>query len=245
VYGNHDDRRWTYFRIFDLPEKGEAGGVASGTESYYAMDYSNVHFVMLDTQSSDLSATGDMAEWLKQDLAQNHKPWLIAAFHHPPYSKGTHDSDDAGDSSGKMTDVRKNILPILEQAGVDVVLSGHSHMYERSYLIDCAYAQSEAFTSANIVSKGVDNKNQQYIKPLQTKAHQGTVYVVAGSSSKVDQGSLDHPAHAVGFLEAGSVVIDVDNNKLTERFINNSGQVRDEFSITKDADYTSQYPGCM
>lgn len=245
VYGNHDERRWTYFRIFDLPEKGEAGGLASGTEKYYTLDYSNVHFIMLDSQSTDLSVTGEMASWLRKDLEQNKKPWIIAAFHHPPYTKGTHDSDDAGDSNGRMREIRKNILPILEKAGVDLVLSGHSHMYERSYLIDCAYSDSATFTSANIVSKGVNNKHQQYIKPWYKKAHQGTVYVVAGSSSKVDQGPLDHPAHAVGFLEAGSVVVDVVNNKLTARFINNKGQVRDEFSITKQVEYDSEYPGCM
>ena len=68
--------------------------------------------------------------------------------------------------------------------------------------------------------------------------------MVAGSSSKVDQGPLDHPAHHAGLLEAGSVVIDVDANKLMARFINNKGQVRDEFSITKDAGYTTEYQGC-
>ncbi len=244
VYGNHDKRRWTYFRIFDLPENAEAGGVASHTESYYSIDYSNVHFVMLDSEDSDRSATGDMANWLKEDLAQNDKPWVIAAFHHPPYTKGSHDSDDASDSDGRMLDIRKNIVPILEQAGVDLVLSGHSHMYERSYLMDCAYAESTAFSSANIVSTGVNNKHQQYIKSQHKKEHQGTVYVVAGSASKVDQGPLDHPVHPVGLLEAGSVVIDVDNNKLIARFINNKGQVRDEFSIEKNAEFVSDYQGC-
>ena len=57
-----------------------------------------------------------MLTWLQQDLASTNQPWLIAFFHHPPYAKGSHDSD---------VDV-----------GVDLVLTGHSHCYERSYLID-------------------------------------------------------------------------------------------------------------
>ena len=199
---------------------------------------------MLDSQASDRSADGDMADWLKKDLAQNTQPWLIAAFHHPPYTKGSHDSDNAGDSRGRMQDMRENILPILEKAGVDLVLSGHSHMYERSYLLDCSYGKSGDFSSDNIVSKGANNNHQQYVKPLSNAANQGAVYIVAGSSSRVDQGPLDHPAHHVGLLEAGSVVIDVDGNELTARFINNKGQVRDEFSITKDAEYTADYQGC-
>ncbi len=245
VYGNHDDRRWTYFRIFDLPENGEAGGLASETENYYAVDYSNIHFVILDSQASGLSSTGKMAVWLKNDLAKNTKPWIVAAIHHPPYSKGTHNSDDDSDSGGRMEDVRNNILPILEAAGVDLVLSGHSHMYERSYMIDCAYDDSKNFSSDNIVSSGVNNKHQKYLKPLDKKQHQGTVYVVAGSSSKVDQGPLDHPAHFVGLQEAGSVVIDVVDNKLISRFINEKGQVKDVFSIEKSAEYLSPYKGCQ
>ena len=244
VNGNHDDRRWTYFRIFTLPENAEAGGIASHTENYYSIDYSNAHFVMLDSQASNLSAMGKMANWLKNDLAQNTKPWLIAAFHHPPYTKGTHDSDAIFDSYGRMQDMRKTIVPILEQAGVDLVLSGHSHMYERSYLMDCAYDDSSAFSPLNIVSSGDNNNHRHYIKSLNKHAHQGTVYVVAGSASKVDNGPLDHPAHHVGLLEAGSMVIDITNHKLVARFINHSGQVRDTFSITKDDKYVSSYQGC-
>jgi len=244
IYGNHDDRRWTYFRIFDLPENAEAGGVASHTENYYSIDYSNIHFVMLDSQDSDRSKDGDMVGWLKRDLVENTKPWVVAAFHHPPYTKGSHDSDEAYDSRGRMQQMRENILPVLEAGGVDLVLSGHSHMYERSYLIDCAYGNSTMFTSDNIVSTGVNNENRQYRKPLNDKKHQGAVYVVAGSSSKVDHGALDHPVHRVGLLEAGSVVIDVDGDKLTSRFINNKGQVKDEFSISKEADYSGDYQGC-
>jgi len=245
IYGNHDERRWTYFRIFDLPENAEAGGVASHTENYYSIDYSNIHFVMLDSQASDRSKTGDMANWLKRDLAQNKKTWVIAAFHHPPYTKGSHDSDESSDSRGRMQEMRENIVPVLEDGGVDLVLSGHSHMYERSYLLDCAYETSDRFSTENIVSEGIHGKHQQYVKPMQQKEHQGAVYVIAGSAARIDQGPIDHPAHHIGLLEAGSMVIDVDNNKLIARFINNKGQVRDEFSITKDAEYTSDYQGCV
>lgn len=244
VYGNHDDRRWTYFRIFDLPEQGEAGGVASHTENYYSFDYSNVHFVVLDSQASDRSADGEMAMWLKRNLAQNKKPWVIAAFHHPPYTKGSHDSDNTRDSRGRMQDMRENFLPILEQAGVDLVFTGHSHMYERSFLLDCAYEYSGEFSEANIVSRGIYGKHQQYLKPLKQIENQGAIYVVTGSASKVDQGPMNHPAKVVGLIEAGSVVIDVIENKLIARFINDKGEIMDEFSITKELGYSSDYQGC-
>lgn len=244
IYGHRDDRRWAYFKIFNVPENAEVGGVASHTENYYAMDYSNVHFVMLDSQASDRSTDGEMLNWLKRDLAANKKPWIIAAFHHPPYSKGSFDSDDANHADGRAQDMREQVLPILEAAGVDLVLSSYSHSYQRSYLIDCVYQQSGSFSEKNIVSTGINDKHQQYVKPLQNRSHQGTIYAVVGSSSTVDEEEPGHPVHHIGLLEAGSMVIDVDDNKLTARFINDKGELRDEFSIRKEAGFKSGYHGC-
>lgn len=245
VYGNHDARRWTYFKLFTLPENGEAGGVPSGTENYYAIDYENVHLVMLDTQASSMSPGSDMLDWLKEDLAQNTKQWLIAAFHHPPYSRGTHNSDDRKDSDGRMARVRENVLPILEAAAVDLVLSGHSHMYERSHLMDCHYGKSDEFSDNNIVSRGINGQHREYRKPEENIAHSGAVYVVAGSSSKVDYGALDHPAMVVSMEEAGSLVIDIEGNRLTSRFINDAGEVKDEFSIQKQNGYAGKNTECL
>lgn len=132
VYGNHDARRWVFFDIFTFPTKAESGGFASGSEHYYSFDYANIHFVMLDTQDSEHDTDGEMLTWLKKDLQATKQQWLLTFFHHPPYSKGSHNSDNKHDSRGRLGSVRENILPVLEQSGVDVVLSGHSHMYERS-----------------------------------------------------------------------------------------------------------------
>jgi hypothetical protein len=245
VYGNHDARRWTYFRLFTLPQYGEAGGVPSGTENYYAVDYANVHLVILDTQDSSMNPGSDMMQWLKRDLANNTKQWLIVALHHPPYTKGSHDSDKIEDSDGRMHKARQRLLPILEAAAVDLVLSGHSHMYERSHLMDCHYGNSDEFSENNIVSKGINGQYREYRKPEKNISHSGTVYVVAGSSSKVDHGPLNHPAMVVSMQEAGSLIIDIDGNRLTSRFINDEGEVKDEFSIEKQNGYTSNVTSCV
>src|SRR5437870_10479155 len=100
TFGSHEGRSANsvtqtgpYFDIFTLPKGAEAGGVVSGTEAYYSFDYGNIHFVCLDSMTSDRSPTGPMATWLASDLSQTTKEWLIAYWHHPPYSKGSHDSD--------------------------------------------------------------------------------------------------------------------------------------------------------
>jgi hypothetical protein len=48
----------------------------------------------------------------------------------------------------------------------------------------------------------------------------------------------------MGLLEAGSMIIDINDNKLIARFINHRGLVKDEFSIAKDDKYVSKYQGC-
>ena len=93
---------------------------------------------------------GRCIEWLRNDLANNTKDWLIAFFHHPPYSKGSHNSD----TETELIQMRQNFLPILEQHGVDLVLSGHSHAYERSKFIDGHYGSSGTFSSSMVVQAG-------------------------------------------------------------------------------------------
>ena len=122
--GNHDghsassaSQTGPYYNIFTLPRSGEAGGVASGTEAYYSFDYGNIHFVCLNSYDVNRSATGTMMTWLQNDLAANTKDWLVAFFHHPPYSKGSHNSD----TEAQLIEMRQNALPILESHGVDLV----------------------------------------------------------------------------------------------------------------------------
>ena len=111
-----------YYDIFSLPRNGEAGGVASGTEAYYSFDYGNMHFICLDSYETDRSADGAMMTWLEADLAANDKEWIIAFWHHAPYSKGSADSDK---QLGSIA-LRQNAVPLLERYGVDLVLTGHS-----------------------------------------------------------------------------------------------------------------------
>lgn len=246
VYGNHDARRRAFFDIFSLPENAESGGTRSGTENYYSFDYANIHYVMLDSQSSNREPDSDMLVWLQRDLDANRQDWLIVAFHHPPYSKSTHDSDDKGDSGGRLVEMRELVLPVLEQYGVDLVLSGHSHTYERSYFIDCHYSDSSQFSQHNIVSQGVEGRSAHFVKAKTKPAapHSGTVYVVAGASAKVDQAAMNHPAMAVSMMEAGSLVIDIEGDVLTGRYINSEAMVVDEFIIEKKTGHQNNYAGC-
>jgi 3',5'-cyclic AMP phosphodiesterase CpdA len=157
----------------------------------------------------------------------------VTLLHHPPYTKGSHNSDNKWDSGGRLIEVRENILPLLESAGVDLVLSGHSHLYERSDLINCHYGLSTSFKTDYVRLKS--NSSEYKKQNAGLTAYNGTIYTVLGSSSKVDNGPLDHPAMPHALKEAGSLVIDINQARLNAYFINQDGKIKDHFEITKGA----------
>jgi hypothetical protein len=239
AYGNHDGygsdagtNTGPYFDIFTLPKQGEAGGVASGSEAYYSFDYANMHFVCLESFETDRSPAAPMLTWLQRDLAATTQPWVIVFFHHPPYSKGSHDSD----AEIELMEMRQNAVPILENFGVDLVLSGHSHSYERSFLLDGHYGTSTTFTEAMKRDAGSGRPDQSgaYTKPSSGMApHEGAVYVVAGVSGQTGGGTLDYPAMYVSQATLGSLVLDVNGSRLDAAFVDSTGVRRDYFSIVK------------
>ena len=242
--GNHDGhsansitQSGTYYDIFTLPTRGQAGGASSGTEAYYSFDYANLHFVCLDSHDSDRSTESAMARWLKADLAGTTRDWIVAFFHHPTYTKGTHDSD----REKQLIEMRQNFLPILEAAGVDLILTGHSHVYERSFLIDGHYGKSETFdaqTHRKQAGNGRGDGDGVYRKSHARTAHAGEISVVTGSAgqagSKTKPPSLDHRAMWISLNEPGSVVLDIAGPRLDLTFVNDKGEKRDWFAIEKN-----------
>jgi hypothetical protein len=236
---NHDTaqsvahvNKYAYFDIFTFPTSGECGGVPSGTEHYYSFDYGNIHLISLDSMTANRSPTGPMATWLTQDLAATTATWIIATFHHPPYTKGSHNSD----VEKELVEMRRNILPILEQGGTDLVLNGHSHCYERSGLLDGHYGLSTTFNAAmrKQPGNGRSDGDGAYIKPLTgPKARQGTIYNVAGSAGQISGGKLNHPAMLLSLNQLGSVVLDIEGNRLNSTFLGADGVVRDTYTIIK------------
>jgi hypothetical protein len=244
--GNHDTASSTefvdtypYFSIFHLPKAGEAGGVPSGAEHFYSFDLGMVHFICLDSQTADQSANGAMRTWLRADLAANTNRWTVAYWHHPPYTRGGYDSD----ARDELVRARENFLPTLEAGGVDLVLSGHSHVYERSFLIDGHYGIAATFDSNTMQLQPGNGRETNgvgaYLKPdslgKPAIGHKGTVYMVAGCSGQVTAtGNLNHPIMAVDFETLGSVVLDFASNRLDAIFLPTNGVPADWFSIIKE-----------
>lgn len=209
--GNHDVMTdplgGPYLDAFHLPKNNPAA-----TELYYSWDYGDAHFVCLDTHVNSFVAGSPQLTWLAADLAASTAKWKFAYFHVPPYSGGNHADDQV---------VKDNILPVLEAAGVDVVFTGHSHVYERTYLLKSnAIQQSDRST---------------YVKNVPGA---GTLYVVSGTSGQ--SVSLVNPAHPMMAFQAGNTlgvsVVDVIGNDVHGYFLQNSGAAIDLFHLSKGVD---------
>jgi hypothetical protein len=114
--GNHDYHTPDaagYYAYFGA----SAGGA---TEGYYSYDLASWHVVVINS-NIDVSAGSAQLQWLAADLASNPTLCAAAYWHHPRFSSGVH-GDDVG---------MEDLWQVLYNAGVDVVVNGHDHDYER------------------------------------------------------------------------------------------------------------------
>ena len=119
--GNHDYRTEGASAYFDY------FGAAAGdrTKGYYSYDLGpDWHVVVINSNCGQIGGckTGSRQEtWLREDLAAHKAPCTVAMWHHPVFSSGEHGNDPS----------MHDIFQTLYEAGADLVLSGHDHIYER------------------------------------------------------------------------------------------------------------------
>ncbi len=113
-------------------------GMTEDAPAWYTFTYGNSQFFILDSnQKEELKPGGIQYEWLEQELAASSATWKFVAHHHAPFSS---DEDDYGDTweegETDMGDLKvRELVPLYEQYGVDIVFFGHLHMYERTWPI--------------------------------------------------------------------------------------------------------------
>lgn len=126
VLGNHEQNAKNYFDYMALPDP----------EYYYSFSYGDADFFMIDSNRK-VEPESEQYEWLEKQLAASTATWKFVCHHHPPYSS---DENDYGDlwKSNKSTrgDERvRQLVPLYEKYGVDMVWTGHIHSYERTWPI--------------------------------------------------------------------------------------------------------------
>jgi hypothetical protein len=106
--GNHDRPENVSYSLYNM-----------NGQRYYSYARNNVRFVALDSTQMDTK----QLQWVEAALRDAREDWKICYFHHPLYS-------DAA-THGPSVDLRVLLEPIFSRYGVNVVFSGHDHVYER------------------------------------------------------------------------------------------------------------------
>lgn len=184
--GNHDKIWDIYHALLPMPGNGR----------WYSFDYGNVHFVALDS-AAEFDERAEQLAWLDKDLAASKADWKVVFYHYPTY-----------DTSRRHTaEGRQDFAPLFRKHGVDLVLTGHSHGYQRL---------------RPMFTRGENEK------------HPITYMVIAGGGAPLQaMESSDYQASAAKAY--CFTRFDVDGGKMTGRTFDQDGRLIDNFVLDKTA----------
>jgi len=212
VVGNHE----TYTlkkKIYSMPTfftaqfKVPTNGPIGLTGQVYSFDYGNIHFSILDTQDrEEQKFEPHMLEkqkmWLANDLQVTDKFWKIVLMHRSPYDNRSRDGNRI---------LREAIVPILDKYKVDIVFSGHDHIYARTYPL----------RSGSIVKNNID----------------GTIYITAGRTGKKTYTRTQRKDYNEVFYnladESNYITVAVNGSTITVGVFKQTGLLLDEWIISK------------
>jgi hypothetical protein len=237
LVGNHEGDNGPDGRIANfarcLPDRLDARG-AYGRQ--YAFDYPRTDPIATIVNIApnipagghryDYRAGSPDRKWLKRQVrrAQNAGRWVIVTAHYPCISTGT---DHPGCASGHA------VHTLLLRLGVDLVVNGHNHVYERSKQLalsaDCPRVPSGRYDADCVVDDGTDGS---YTRGA------GTVQVTSGRfggrESGLDRNAPDAPYFTVlDDTTTGYTTFHVTPDRIDARYVASTGSFRDAFSITR------------
>lgn len=175
ILGNHDYRSGEETEILDRLGRDHP---------WYVEELGPVRIVALDSM---LVGEVDQTRWLEQTLAERTTAdWTVVIVHHPPYSSGMHGGND---------DILRRWVPLFAEHGVDLVLSGHDHNYERFVPRDgVTYVVSGAGAKLRPVGRSdeteVSTSTRHYLDVL-VYADRVDVHAVDSGGRLVDSFTLD------------------------------------------------------
>ncbi len=152
-----------YFTLPNMPKQDTETGV------YYSFDYNNVHVSVLNTEAldEDNALTQEQITWLKRDVKKAaDADWHFVMFHKALYSHGSHYKDK------DVIAMRKQLGTLMPELGIDVVLTGHDHVYLRTASL---VGNEKADTTYTYLEKDGDIYKAQ-VQPT------GTTYLISGTA---------------------------------------------------------------
>ena len=213
--GNHEDSDTllnSYLNQFRL------------SKQYYSFDTNNVHVLIMSTEE-EFEPNSDQYNFVINDLrnAANNPDikWIVVNMHNPFYSS-PNECKASGCEGDK--DFRESFHPLFDKYGVDLVLEGHVHNYQRSFPL--AFNQQKS-AEPILTSAG----NTDYNNPS------GAIFAIVGTGG-VNLHGLSDKAPFMAFQQDskfGVLYMHFSDDKIDAKFVTNEGETLDHFSISKTA----------
>ena len=191
---------------------------------YYSFDYRHVHFVVMSTLS-DFTVTSAQYKFIDKDLqeasANENIDWIVVTGYGPFYTSPS--------AHPAKNDIRNIYHPLFDKYGVDLVLQGHNHNYQRTYPITFNPGKTSNPTVTNTFATGYEGNKD------------GIVYAVVGTAGEGFHPLEGQQSYIAKQFEGkfGFLDIEISNGnphtKLTGTFYDNiEGGIQDSFTIEKE-----------
>jgi 3',5'-cyclic AMP phosphodiesterase CpdA len=206
-----------------------AAGVNFPRMANFSFDYGNSHWLILDSHLYAEWSDASLRKWIADDLAATRASWKFVGFHHPGFnSSRTHFEDQW----------MRALSDVFEAGGVDVVIAGHVHNYQRTYPLTFRMAAAPPLPIREVAGEWRLDKAYDGDKDTTPK---GVIYLVTGaggarlydpeqtgnrSSWKEFTAKFNSRVHSF-------TVADIDGRAAEFRQISASGETIDRFRITK------------
>jgi hypothetical protein len=190
VPGNHEEDLKNYLAYFHMP----------GTKRWYSFDAGPAHVLALDYHYE--KASHEQFKFAREDLLNSRARWKVVFLHYPMFNYGHHNA-----AWGHQA-----YLPLFHEAKVDLVLSGHSHLYERF----------------------------RPIAPKDQRDAWAITFITTGGGGAELGSPYEHPAHAKCISTNHFVAFEATEKMLRGRAIRADGTVIDSFEMKKTRDAQSK-----
>jgi len=209
----------------------------------YSFDYGNVHIACLDANSYINPVDHGLVEWLMNDMKNSKAEWKILAYHQPAFNSSLRHYD---------YQIMRVLAPICEKLGIDLVLTGHVHSYQRTVPLRFAPEQGPIENRYNIAENGSVNGKFKLDTLFDGKSKtrpDGIIYVTTGAggaalydreiSEKPELWKKGPPENWAPYTTKlvsdrhSFTMIETDGGVLTLKQIDADGNIFDEIKITK------------
>jgi predicted phosphodiesterase len=205
------------------------------SEQYYSFSHENVRIIVMSTEidyNADSAQHSFVESELEEAASNSSVDWIIVAMHRQMYGSPS-DASDILDSA--QLNLIEAYHPLFQKYGVDLVLYGHNHYYERTYPL--SFSSDEE----NHDDDDDDDSEEPFITTREATNYvnpDGQIFITIGTGGQSIFEFTDRKPYVVSQFDEGYGFLDITitdgGKRLVGIFYENDGSIEDEFTVTKE-----------